>query len=95
MLAAACRGVHFGGEGGDHAALAGVPPPSAISVSTAPLPPLAGRGQLGVALPGQPGGLIGEAAIDQRLDAVGLRQSEPDGGAEIGDGARAGSPILR
>ncbi len=69
------------------AAPSGAPPPSAMRSSTVRLPPSL-RAASSWASPclAQPGGLVGEAAIDQGLDPVRLRQPKPDGGAEIGRG---------
>jgi hypothetical protein len=48
----------------------------------------AGLCDLGIALARQTGGLKGEPAIDQGLDAVLVREAEKDRGAEIRDGVR-------
>jgi hypothetical protein len=47
---------------------------------------LPGSGDFRVSLPTEAGRLECEAAVDLRLDAVGLRQAEPDGRAKIGHG---------
>lgn len=47
---------------------------------------LPGSGDFRVPLSTEPGRLECEAAVDLRLDAVGLRQAQPDGRAKIGHG---------
>lgn len=80
--------MNVGGKGGDRSCALGRPAAfgnKLVNLMTSANLPR--RGDLGLPLLAQAGGLKGQPPIDQRLDAISIGKSEPDRGAKIGGGA--------